>query len=89
MYLRIYQDSLNQAEVDGMIAFYKTPAGQAVIKKLPVLVQKVMAELPVIMGPVMQKIQPLAMELDAEMKAAEAPAPRSEPTPEPTPAPAQ
>jgi hypothetical protein len=39
LYLRVYQKSLTQQEVDGMIAFYKTPAGQAVITKLPVVLQ--------------------------------------------------
>ncbi|MGI8957210.1 MAG: DUF2059 domain-containing protein [Chthoniobacterales bacterium] len=28
-----YRNSLSQSEVDGMIAFYQTPAGQAVISK--------------------------------------------------------
>src|SRR2546423_1025730 len=35
MYVRIYQKSFTQPEVDGMIVFYKTPAGQAVIRKMP------------------------------------------------------
>lgn len=75
MFLRIYKNSLSQAEIDGMIAFYKTPAGQAVIKKMPVLMQQIMAEMPAMVGPLMQKIQPLAQQLQADMKAAaEAPA---------------
>jgi len=35
MYVRIYQKTFTHAEIDGMIAFYKTPAGQAVISKMP------------------------------------------------------
>ena len=70
MYVRIYQNSLNQDEIDGMIAFYKTPAGQAVIKKMPALMQQIMAEMPAMMGPLMQKMQPLAQQLAADMKAA-------------------
>src|SRR5438105_3243186 len=35
MYVRIYQKSLTQKEVDGIVAFYKTPAGQALLNKLP------------------------------------------------------
>ena len=74
-YIRIYQNSLNQEEIDGMIAFYKTPAGQAVIKKMPALMQQIMTEMPAMVGPLMQKLQPLAQQLDADMKAAtEAPA---------------
>src|SRR5262249_15219004 len=34
VYVRIYQRSLTQQDVDGMIAFYKTPSGQAVINKM-------------------------------------------------------
>ena len=75
MFLRIYKNSLSQAEIDGMIAFYKTPAGQAVIKKMPVLMQQIMAEMPAMVGPLMQKMQPLVQQLQADMKAAsEAPA---------------
>jgi len=40
VYLRVYQKSLSQQEVDGMIAFYKTPAGQALITKMPLIMQK-------------------------------------------------
>ena len=57
-------------EIDGMIAFYKTPAGQAVIKKMPALMQQIMAEMPAMMGPLMQKMQPLAQQLAADLKAA-------------------
>lgn len=74
MYVRIYQDALSQEEVDGMIAFYKTPAGKAMIKKMPVLIQRIMTELPALMGPIMQKIQPMAQQLEADVKAADAPA---------------
>lgn len=75
MYLSIYRESLTQEEVDGMLAFYKTPAGQAVIKKLPLIVQKSMAQMPAMMNSMMQKVQALSQEFSAEMKAAEAPAP--------------
>jgi hypothetical protein len=74
MYVRIYQDALSQEEVDGMIAFYKTTAGKAMIKKMPVLIQRIMTELPALMGPVMAKIEPMAQQLEADMKAAETPA---------------
>ena len=75
VYVRIYRESLTQDEVDGIIAFYKTPAGQAMVKKLPALMQKVMAELPAMMNPMMQKIQAAAQEFGAEMQAAAPSAP--------------
>ena len=68
LYIRIYQKSFNQAEVDGMIAFYKTPAGQAVIGKMPAVMQNTMEEMQQMMTPVMQKMQRMQQEVGAELK---------------------
>ena len=68
LYLRIYRKSLSQSEVDGMIAFYKTPAGQAVINKMPLILQNTMAEVSQMMGPMMQRLQRMQQEVKAEMK---------------------
>lgn len=81
VYVRIYTESLTQEEVEGIVAFYKTPAGKAMVSKLPVIMQKTMGELPSIMGPMMQKIQAAAQEFGAELQAAQAAA-----APAPTPA---
>lgn len=70
MYVRIYQKSFSQEEVDGMIAFYKTPAGQAVIGKMPAVMQNTMDEMQQMMTPVMQKMQRMQQDVAAEMKAA-------------------
>lgn len=43
-YIQIYQETFTQDEVNGIIAFYKTPAGQAAVKKMPVLAQKATLE---------------------------------------------
>jgi uncharacterized protein len=69
MYVRIYQKTFNQQEIDGMIAFYKTPAGQAVITKMPAAMQNTMDEMQQLMGPVMQKMQRTQQDVAAEMKA--------------------
>jgi hypothetical protein len=69
MYLRVYQKTFSQQEVDGMIAFYKTPAGQAVIAKMPIVMQNTMNEMQQMMAPVMQKMQRMQQEVVAEMKA--------------------
>jgi hypothetical protein len=69
MYVRIYQKTFTQQEVDGMIAFYKTPPGQAVINKMPAAMQNTMNEMQTMMGPVMQKIQRMQQEVLAEIKA--------------------
>jgi hypothetical protein len=41
-YAAIYKKSLSQKEVDDMVAFYKSPSGQAVVTKMPVLMQQAM-----------------------------------------------
>jgi hypothetical protein len=69
MYVRIYQKSFTQPEVDGIIAFYKTPAGQAVISKMPVVMQSSIDEMQQLMGPVMEKIQRTQQDIAAEIKA--------------------
>ena len=68
VYLRIYQKSLTQQEVDGMIAFYKTPAGKAVMDKMPVILQNSIQEMKEMMGPMMQRLQRMQQEVKAEMK---------------------
>lgn len=69
MYVRIYQKSFTQGEVDGMIAFYKTPAGQAVINKMPVVMQNTMNEVQQMMAPAMQRIQRMQQDVVAEIQA--------------------
>lgn len=67
IYFRMYRQSLSQEEIDGMLAFYKTPAGQAMIKKLPLLMTSVMSEMQGMMGSMMTKVQGIVSEAQAEM----------------------
>jgi uncharacterized protein len=69
MYVRVYQKTFSQQEVDGMIAFYKTPAGQAVIGKMPSVLQNTIDEMQQLMAPVMQKMQKMQQDVASEMKA--------------------
>jgi hypothetical protein len=41
-YTRVYAEVFTPEEVKGLIAFYKTPAGQAFLDKQPLLMQKTM-----------------------------------------------
>ena len=41
MMIGIYQQSFTQKDVDGMLTFYKSKAGQAVIAKMPVVMPKI------------------------------------------------
>lgn len=45
LYIRLYKASFTEEELVGMLRFYQTPAGQALIKKMPVLMQNMMLEL--------------------------------------------
>lgn len=38
--VKIYTDLFTEEELDGIITFYKSPAGQAMLKKMPVLMQR-------------------------------------------------
>lgn len=69
MYVRIYQDSFTQEEVDGLIAFYRTPTGNALVDKMPVVMQKSMAEMQPMMAPMMQRMKAAAEQAVAEAKA--------------------
>ena len=39
-YVQLYRDTFEQDEVDGLVAFYASPAGQAFVNKMPVVMQK-------------------------------------------------
>jgi hypothetical protein len=72
MYQRIYQKSFSQDEVNGMIAFYKTPAGQSVVSKMPLVMQNTMGETMKMMGPMMQRIQAMQQEVAAKVRSKQA-----------------
>lgn len=42
-YIKIYQETFTAEEVEGLNAFYATPLGQAVIVKMPLVLQRSMA----------------------------------------------
>lgn len=67
--IEVYRQSFSQSELDGMLSFYKTEAGKAVIAKMPVVMQgsmQLMQERMKVMMPKLQKIQKEAL---AEIKA--------------------
>ena len=68
LYVRVYQKSFTQEEVDGMLAFYKTPIGAAMIAKMPAVMQNTMEEMQSLMGPVMEKMQRMQKDVAAQMK---------------------
>lgn len=52
-----------------MGGFYKTPAGRAMINKMPVVMQETMAEVQKVMAPMMQQLQRTQQELAAQIQA--------------------
>jgi hypothetical protein len=67
-YVRVYQKTFTQQELDGMLAFYKTPIGAAMIAKMPAVMQNTMEEMQSLMGPVMEKMQRMQKDVAAQMK---------------------
>jgi hypothetical protein len=70
MSIRLYKESFSEEEVAGMLAFYKTPAGQAVIFKMPVLTQQIMIETHKMMNVLLPKIKVIEQQFAAELAAA-------------------
>ena len=42
-YVQLYRETFEQDEVDGLLAFYASPAGQAFVNKMPLIMQKSLA----------------------------------------------
>jgi hypothetical protein len=56
MFIEIYRKSFTQSEVDSMIAFYRSPAGRAVTKKMPLVLNETMSLTQRIMVPMMKRL---------------------------------
>jgi len=69
MYVRVYQKSFTQQEVDQLIAMYQTPAGQALLNKMPLVMQNTMAEMQQLIQPVMQRMQQSQQQIAAQIRA--------------------
>ena len=70
LYVQIYQESFTQEEIDGLIAFYESPAGVAFVEKMPFVMQKSMSIMQSRMAPMMEKMKAAMKEAIAEPKAA-------------------
>jgi hypothetical protein len=72
LYVQAYRETFSQEEIDGLIAFYRTPVGQSFVSKQPELMKRTMTIMQQRMGPMMQRIQTMSEETVAEMKKARA-----------------
>jgi uncharacterized protein len=71
LYLKVYGDTFTQAEIDGMTEFYSSPAGHAVIAKLPLAMKNSMSEMQQRVQQMIPKLQQLAKEAAEAVKAQE------------------
>jgi len=69
-YAAMYKKTFSQEEIDGMLAFYKTPAGKAVITKMPSVTQYSMQLTQALMADLMPKIMKIQQDSIAQLKAA-------------------
>lgn len=67
--LQVYRQSFTQSEVDGMLAFYRTDAGRAVIAKMPAVMQNSMQLVQQQMSQTFPKLQEIMKESAAKLEA--------------------
>lgn len=68
MFVQVYQETLTQADVDGLVAFYRTPAGRAMIEKMPAVMQRSATIMQGQMPAMIEKLQAVMAE---ELRAAQ------------------
>ncbi len=68
IYMRTYRESFTQDEIDGITAFYKSPAGQAFVKKMPFVMQNMMSEIQTVMKPMRQKLMEIRQQTQQQLK---------------------
>jgi hypothetical protein len=69
LYIKVYQQTFTQVEVDGMIAFYASPAGQAVVHKMPLAVQNTMSAMQQqVASDLIPKLQQITQDLAKQLK---------------------
>ncbi|MFZ6719972.1 DUF2059 domain-containing protein [Undibacterium sp. Ji49W] len=67
IFIEIYSKSLTQEDVDGIVAFYKSPAGKSYVSKMPAMMQESMSSMQKLMAPMMDKMMQAGKELDEDL----------------------
>jgi hypothetical protein len=70
MMIEVYRNTFSQHEVDGMLTFYRSEAGQAVIAKLPTAMQQTMTSMQSHVKTLTPRIVQLQRDMAAQLKAA-------------------
>jgi uncharacterized protein len=68
IFVKVYADAFTEEELDGLVAFYKSPAGQAMIAKTPSIMTKSNELIQQQMAPAMAEIQKLVRDTAAQGK---------------------
>lgn len=68
-FVTLYRETLSQQEVDGIAAFYETPVGQAMLDKMPQVMQRSIALTMSRMQALMPRIEAIAAEGARKLKA--------------------
>lgn len=71
MMVQIYRENFEQAEIDGLIAFYQSPVGQAFVAKMPVVMQRSMEASQQQLHAFMPKLQATMVEVMKEARLAQ------------------
>lgn len=73
--VQLYSSTYSEGEIDGILAFYKGPVGQAMLAKTPELTQKSMELSQGKLAALQPKVQAMSQEFAKQFQAAAAPAP--------------
>lgn len=71
IYLQCYKETFTQDEVDGVIAFYKSPPGEAISEKYPQVMKKAQSMMQEKMGPMSTKVQAAMDDMIKELENAD------------------
>lgn len=62
VFLKAYTDTFTEPEIDGILAFYKTPSGRAMVEKQPALNGKIMTNVQGLMADLMPQMEGILKE---------------------------
>ena len=57
IYIGLYQEAFDQAEIDGLVEFYRSPLGKSFVAKMPKVMERSMAAMEVHLQRLMPKVQ--------------------------------
>ena len=61
-YIKIYDEIFSDEEINGIVAFYESPSGRALLQKMPALISRTMTVTQSLMAEIMPEIQRIAKE---------------------------